>query len=94
MIYLVLTVGFWMFLYSYANSYNRLTDEKIVPAEFTVDENGADLHIAGKKFHFNSDIISSDSKKYFISYILAPVEIRCEIMLLCTESFWENEVGT
>ncbi len=78
-----------MFLYSYANSHNRLTDEKIVPAEFSVDENGADLHIAGEKIRINSGIISSDSKFYFISYIFAPVEVRGEILALCTVRPWK-----
>lgn len=88
MVYLVLTVGIWMFLYSYANSHNRLTDEKIAPAAISVDEYGWEIQLVGRRFSFKPEFYSSDSKFYFISYIFAPIELRGGV-LLCTERPWE-----
>lgn len=87
MIYLVLTVGIWMFIYSYTNSHNRITAEKITPAAFSVDEDEWEIRLMGRKFRFEPEIFDSDSKFYFISYIFAPVELRGAI--LCTERAWE-----
>lgn len=72
----ILTVGAWMFLYSYANSYNRLTDEKIVPAVINVDENGMELELIGKGFRFDTDCLKAESKLYFILYLIVPIESR------------------
>lgn len=72
----ILTVGIWMFLYSYANSYNRMTDEKIVPAVINVDENGTELDIIGKKIRLDTDCFNDESKLYFILYLIMPIESR------------------
>lgn len=89
LIYLILTVGLWMFLYSYANSYNRLTDEKIVPAALNVEENSGELEIIGKKYKLDFDMLAPESKLYFVAYLFTPSELRRDIMFLCTESAWK-----
>ena len=78
-------------MYSYANSSNRLTEEKISPASFSTDERGALLQLAGRNFRIEYDIFSPESKFYFVSYIFMPVEMRGEVLLLSTESPWEHE---
>lgn len=77
-VYIVLTVGFQMFLYAYANSYNRLTDEKITPASLVVAENTAELKILNRSYSFRG--ISPESKAYFIAYLFTPDELRAELL--------------
>lgn len=72
----ILTVGVWMFLYSYANSYNRLTNEKIVPAVVKSDESGMELELIGKGYRLDTDCFKSESKLYFILYLIVPIESR------------------
>lgn len=83
LVYLIMTVGLWMFLYSYANSYNRLTDEKIESARLTVSEDRAELELIGEKFVFEQEILPENSKAYFIIYVFTPVELRGLISLMC-----------
>lgn len=80
--YLILTVGLWMFLYSYTNSYNRLTNEKIVPAVLTVSGNDAELTVIGKRIDISLDAVSRESKLFFILYLVCPLELRS-----CTLTF-------
>ncbi len=81
--YIILTVGFWMFLYSYTNSYNKLTDEKIVPASLEVCVESAELKILDHSFIFNIDAAMPDSKVYLLLYILTPV--AQELQFFCIE---------
>ncbi len=80
LVYIVLTVGTQMFLYSYANSYNRLTDDKITPASLIIDEDSAELKILNKSYSFSFDKISPVNKSYFIAYLFAPDELRAELL--------------
>lgn len=80
MMYIILTVGFWMFLYSYTNSYNKLTDEKIVPASLEVSVDSAELKILNHSFIFRVDAVEPDSKVYLCLYLLTPDEVRAEIL--------------
>ena len=90
LVYLILTMGLWMFVYSYANSYNRLTDEKIPAAEFIMNENNAEIRAVGRKFNIDTGILAYESDFYFASYMLVPLELK----LLCTvECAWEKEFG-
>lgn len=90
LMYLILTTGIWMFLYSYANSYNKLTDDKIPPAAVKVDKERTVLEIMGESYVVNTDLFSPESDFYFAAYMLMPVEVRA----LCTaESAWEKEFG-
>lgn len=79
-VYIVLTVGLQMFLYAYANSYNRLTDEKITPASLVVGENSAELKILGRSYNFSLNGISPENKAYFIAYLFTPDELRAELL--------------
>ena len=90
LVYLILTMGMWMFFYSYANSYNRLTDKKIPPAALKVDKEDVIVEVIGESFCFEADIFSPHSDFYFASYMFVPTELR----LLCTAvSAWEKEFG-
>lgn len=89
-LYLIITAGLWMFLYSYANSYNKLTDDKIVPAALHTNKHGIELEVIGKSFKPSLEAFESDSKLYFAAYIFMPEEMR----ILCTESTWKKVLGT
>ncbi len=80
LLYIILTVGFWMFLYSYTNSYNKLTDEKIVPASLAISVESAELKILDRSFIFSINAIEPDSKGYLCLYLLTPDELRAEIL--------------
>ncbi|MDE5936991.1 MAG: hypothetical protein K2G83_06275 [Ruminococcus sp.] len=82
LIYVVLTVGIWMFLYSYTNSYNRLTDEKISPASLIVNDDYAEIKILNKSCNISLDIVSPESRLYFAAYLFSPDELKSEILLL------------
>lgn len=81
-IYLVLTVGLWMFLYSYSNSYNRLSEAKISPASFTVDAASAELNILGRKFSFSLRGAAPESRAYLTAYLLSPDELRAVSLII------------
>ena len=90
LMYLILTVGIWMFLYSYSNSYNKLNSEKISAAEVVVDKDKTVVRLVGREYPVDTDVFSHESEFYFAAYMLAPTEFR----LLCTaESAWEKEFG-
>lgn len=90
LMYLILTVGIWMFLYSYSNSYNKLNTEKISAAEIVVDKDKTVVRLAGREYTVDTDVFSPESDFYFAAYMLAPTELR----FLCTaESAWEKEFG-
>lgn len=82
LIYIVLTVGIWMFLYSYTNSYNRLTDEKISPASLIVNDGYAELKILNKSCNISLDVISPESRLYFAAYLFSPDELKSELLIL------------
>lgn len=82
LVYIVLYVGILMFLYSYTNSYNRLTDEKISPASLTVNDDYAELKILDKSCNINLDAVSPESRLYFAAYLFSPDELRGELLLL------------
>jgi hypothetical protein len=79
--YIALTVGLWMFLLCYTNSYNRLSEYKITPASFSVEYGRAELDIIGHKYVSDADIFSPDNKACLIAYIIAPDELRGALLL-------------
>lgn len=90
LMYLILTIGMWMFLYSYSNSYNKMNDEKIPAAAVTVDQEGASVQLIGRSFRLETDMFSAESDLYFVAYMLMPAECRA----LCTaECAWEKKFG-
>ena len=78
--YVILTGGLRMFLLSYANSYNKLSEEKIPPARLTVTGSEAELDMLGKKIHFASPA-GSDSRGFLTAYLIAPDELRTAALL-------------
>ena len=81
-IYLVVTVGLWMFLFSYSNSYNRLSETKISPASFTVDDASAELDILGQKYSFSLRGAAPESRVYLTAYLLSPDELRAVSLII------------
>ncbi len=81
-LYLLLTVGSWMFINSYANSYNRLTDEKIAPASLIVNGDTAEVEVLEYTAQFSISGLSPDSRLYCAAYLLAPDELRSAAYLI------------
>ncbi len=90
LVYLILTMGIWMFLYSYANSYNRLTDEKIPAAEILTDKGSMTMRGAGMSYNISTEIFSAESDFYFAAYMFIPTELR---LLCAAECAWEKKFG-
>lgn len=80
--YLLLTAGSWMFVNSYANSYNRLSDEKITPASLNLSGNTAALEILDHTVSFSVSGIAPDSKLYCAAYLVSPDELRLTAYLI------------
>ncbi|WP_028521434.1 hypothetical protein [Ruminococcus flavefaciens] len=74
--YLLLSGGSWMFIYSYANSSSRLSGEYIVPAQMVVEEETATVDILGHSARFSISGIAAHSKLYCGAYLLSPDELR------------------
>lgn len=51
-VYMLLMIGSWMFLNSYSNSYNRLSDEKIAPASLNLSGNTAYIELLDHEISF------------------------------------------
>ncbi len=78
--YVILTGGLRMFLLCYANSYNRLSEQKIPPARLTVSGSSAELDILGKSLRLRSPA-GTDSRGFLAAYLLAPDELRAAALL-------------
>ena len=78
--YLILTGGLWMFLSCCANSYNRLSEEKISPLLLTVGDDSAQLYILGKEYDIGLNGFSADNRECLIAYMLAPDEVRAAFL--------------
>lgn len=74
--YLLAAVGSWMFVNSYANSYNRLTQDKIAPASLVMNGDTAKVGILEYSAQFSTKLISPDSRLYCIAYLISPDELR------------------
>jgi|GEM_PF-1370366 nitrite reductase/ring-hydroxylating ferredoxin subunit len=60
--YLLLSGGSWMFIYSYANSCNHMRGEYMVPAQMVVEDERATVDILGHSAEFSiSDIAPTAS---------------------------------
>lgn len=79
LLYVILTSGLRMFLISYANSYNKLSEDPIVPAKLTVSSTITKLDILEQSINIKN--IKSDSKLYFVAYLLTPDELRAAAVL-------------
>ena len=75
-VYMLLAGGSWMFINSYANSFNRLSNEKIVPAVMTIERGRASAEVLGKTLDIDISGINKSSKSWFAAYLAASDEIR------------------
>ncbi len=85
-IYMLLTFGLWMFLNSYTNSYNRLSDDKIVPAGLDLYGDTASLEVLNHEILLDLSAIAPESRLYCGAYLLSPDELRltCYLISLCS----------
>ena len=81
-VYLVLTVGFIMFIDSYANSSSRMRPEKTVPAVISVADGYASISILGYGKKADLSVLSPESRLYCILYVLSPDAVREAVVLL------------
>ncbi len=81
-VYMLLAGGSWMFINSYANSFNRLTNEKIVPAVMTIERGRASAEVLGKTLDIDISGINKSSKSWFAAYLAASDEIRSAAYLI------------
>ncbi|MCQ2469043.1 MAG: hypothetical protein MJ100_04460 [Ruminococcus sp.] len=81
-LYLLTMGGLWMFVNSYTNSYNKLSEEKIVPASLTIEHNRAALTVLNCKIDTDLRNLSPESKLYCGAYIIAPDELRSAAYLI------------
>lgn len=75
-IYLLLSLGSWMFVNSYANSRSRISGRSIVPAQLVIEDGTASVEVLGHGAEFRLSYISPDSRLYCGAYLLSPDEIR------------------
>ena len=76
LVYLTMTIGSWMFINSYTNSYNRLTGENIAPASLDLNGSKASVTVLDHSTEIDLAGISPDSRLYYASYVFSPDEIR------------------
>lgn len=74
--YALFTIGSWMFINSYANSYNRLTGEKIAAASLEINGETAEIGVLEHSLRLDLSGLSSDSKLYCAAYLMSPDEVR------------------
>lgn len=74
--YLLLSGGSWMFIYSYANSCNHMRGEYMVPAQMVVEDERATVDILGHSAEFSISDIAPHSKLYCGVYLLSPDDLR------------------
>ena len=84
-LYLLMSGGSWMFINSYANSYNMLSSDVIVPAGLILRDEHISLRVLGHRGRFDISVIAPDSKAYCGAYLAAPDEVRgaAYIISLC-----------
>ena len=74
--YLLLSGGSWMFIYSYANSCNHMRGEYMVPAQMVVEDERATVDILGHSAEFSISDIAPHSKLYCGASLLSPDDFR------------------
>lgn len=84
-LYMLMTFGLWMFLNSYTNSYNKLSGEKISPAELDVHGDMAYIEVIDHEINLDLSAIAPESRLYCGAYLLSPDELRltCYLISLC-----------
>ncbi|SHM34653.1 hypothetical protein SAMN04487860_103232 [Ruminococcus flavefaciens] len=74
-----------MFINSYANSHNQMSEEKMIPVGVTVGSDTASVEILDHCSKFSLSGIAPDSRNYCAAYLVSPDEIRftAYIISLC-----------
>ena len=75
-LYLLLSGGSWMFINSYANSYNKLSSREIRPAGAVIKDGRASMELLDHNAEFSISGIGSESKAYCVAYLLSADELR------------------
>jgi hypothetical protein len=78
-VYLLLTAGLWMFLYSFTLSGSNMTGVRVPPAGFAAGEGKAELHLADAVFTADLSLLGMNSDMYLAAYLLSPDELRAEV---------------
>ena len=84
-LYLLLSGGSWMFINAYANSFNQISEKRIVPAGLVLKEERAFVELLGHNGNFSLSWIYPESRGYCGAYLLSPDELRAAayIISLC-----------
>ena len=82
LVYTLLAGGSWMFINSYTNSFNRLTEKKIKPASLIVSSDSASVQVLNRAAHIDLRPILPESRLYYGAYIFSPDEIRSAAYLI------------
>lgn len=84
-LYLLLSGGSWMFINSYANSYNRLSGDDIRPAGVIISDGQASVELLDHSTEFSISGIAPESKLYCGTYLISPDELRAAayVISLC-----------
>ncbi len=74
-----------MFINSYANSHNQMSEEKMIPVGIVLNEGKASVDILDHHREFSLSCISPDSSNYCLAYLASPDELRAAayIISLC-----------
>jgi hypothetical protein len=84
-LYLLLSGGSWMFINSYANSHNQMSEEKMIPVGVAISGDKASLELLDHYGEFSLSGIAPESKNYCAAYLASPDEIKAAayIISLC-----------
>ena len=85
LIYLILSAGLWLFIYSYSSFHRRMTGERLAPASVTLKSGSASVSVIGQEADIDLSPLEPESKLYCAAYILSPDEFRAAayIISLC-----------
>lgn len=81
-LYLLLSGGSWMFINSYANSYNRLSSDDIRPAGVVISGGRASVELLDHSAQFSISGIAPESKAYCGAYLFSPDELRAAAYII------------
>ncbi|MBR2283834.1 MAG: hypothetical protein IJ874_05380 [Ruminococcus sp.] len=87
LIYLTLTAGLWMFMYSLMVSESRMTGETREPVQLGVSGSSISLSVGSSCYEADTAaIVQEHSGALLAAYLFAPDELKAGIYLLCRYS--------
>ena len=75
-VYVLLTFGAWIFLNAGGSSYNRLSEEKIIPFSVNADGENAEIKILGKIFRIDISGTAPENRAWLSFYLAVSDDIR------------------